>query len=51
MPRHLVAEIEALAASSTLSIRKIQDKLGRKASCGTIGEITRLVRSQSSDTL
>jgi len=36
MPRHVVAEIEAIAASTNLSIRKIKEKLGRKGSRGTI---------------
>ena len=45
LPRNVVAEIEALAASTTLSAPKIHEKLGRKASRGTIGEITKMVRS------
>lgn len=41
----LVDEIKALAASTDLSIRKIHEKIGQKASRGRVGEITKRVRS------
>ena len=45
IPRHVAAEIKAFAASTDLSVRKIQEKMGGKASRGVVGEITKLVRS------
>lgn len=41
----LVDEIEGLAASTDLSIRKIQEKIGGQASRGRVGEIVKRVRS------
>lgn len=41
----LVNEIKTLAASTDLSIRKIHEKIGQKASRGRVGEITKRVRS------
>jgi len=40
----LIDEIETLAASSDLSIRKIYEKIGQKVSRGRVGEITKRVR-------
>ena len=45
IPRRVVAEIKALAASTDLSVRKIQQKMAGKASRGVVGEITKQVRS------
>lgn len=42
--RPLVTEIEALAASTSLSIRQIHEKIGGKASRGIVGAITKRVR-------
>ena len=44
-PRQIVAEIEALATSTDLSIRQIQSKITGRASRGIVGEITRRVRT------
>ena len=41
----LVKEIKMLAASTNLSIREIHKKIGRKASRGRVGEITKQIRS------
>ena len=41
----LVKEIKVLAASTNLSIREIHKKIGRKASRGRVGEITKQIRS------
>jgi DNA invertase Pin-like site-specific DNA recombinase len=51
IPRPVVAEIERLATSTDLSIRKIQEKIGSKASRGTVGEITRKVRAPKDSAL
>jgi len=40
-----VSEIEALAASTDLSIRQIQRKIAGKASRGVVGEITKRIRA------
>ena len=40
-----VSKIEALAASTDLSIRQIQRKIAGKASRGVVGEITRRIRA------
>jgi len=45
IPRHVVAEIKALAASTDLSVRKIHQKMAGKARRGVVGEITKQVRS------
>jgi hypothetical protein len=45
LPRHVVAEIKALATSTDLSVRKIHEKMAGKASRGIVGEITKQVRS------
>jgi hypothetical protein len=45
IPPLVIAEIEKLAVSTDLSVRKIQEKIGGKASRGAVGEITKLVRS------
>jgi hypothetical protein len=42
---HTVSEIEALAASTGLSIRQIQKEIAGKASRGVVGEITKRVRA------
>ena len=41
----LVKEIKVLAASTNLNIPEIQKKIGRKASRGRVGEITKQIRS------
>lgn len=41
----LVKEIKVLAASTNLSIREIHKKIGKKASRGRVGEITKQIRS------
>ena len=41
----LVKEIKMLATSTNLSIREIHKKIGRKASRGRVGEITKQTRS------
>ena len=41
----LVKEIRTLAASTNLSIREIHGKIGKRASRGRVGEITKQVRS------
>lgn len=43
--RSVVTEIEALAASTRLSIRQIHEKLEGKASRGIVGEITKRIRT------
>ena len=45
LPPGLVKEIRTLAASASLSIREIHRKIGRRASRGRVGEITKQVRS------
>lgn len=45
LPPGLVKEIRMLAASTSLSIREIHRKIGRRASRGRVGEITKQVRS------
>lgn len=42
---HTVSEIEALAASTSLSIRQIQKEIDGKPSRGVVGEITKRVRA------
>ena len=41
----LVKEIKMLATSTNLSIREIHKKIGKKASRGRVGEITKQIRS------
>ena len=41
----VVKEIRALAASTGLSIREIHTKIGKRASRGRVGEITKQARS------
>jgi len=43
----VVSEIEALAASTDLSVRQIQKELAGKVSRGVVGEITKRVRARS----
>jgi DNA invertase Pin-like site-specific DNA recombinase len=43
--RLIVSEIEALAASTDLSIRQIQSKIAGRASRGIVGEITKRARN------
>ncbi|MES0139622.1 recombinase family protein [Mesorhizobium sp. M0016] len=50
LPILLVEEIEVLAGSTDLSIRKIQEKIGGKASRGRVGEIVKRVRSAKAST-
>ena len=45
--QRIVSEIEALAASTDLSVRQIQKELAGKVSRGVVGEITKRVRSRS----
>ncbi|GEM_PF-5068479 len=47
----LIDEIETLAASSALNIREIHEKIGKKASRGRVGEITKRVRLGLKDAL
>ncbi len=42
----IVSEIEALAASTNLSIRQIQSKIGGRASRSIVGEITKRARTK-----
>lgn len=42
----LIAEIEALATTTDLSIRQLHERIGGKASRGRIGEIVKRVRSK-----
>jgi DNA invertase Pin-like site-specific DNA recombinase len=49
--RGLVSEIEALATSTTLSIRQIQRKIAGRASRGVVGEITKRIRTRPSAAL
>lgn len=51
LPRHIVAEITALATSTDLSVRKIHEKMAGKASRGIVGEITKQVRSPQTSPL
>jgi DNA invertase Pin-like site-specific DNA recombinase len=44
-PPYVIAEIEALAAETDLSIRQIHEKIAGKASCGSVGTITKRIRS------
>ncbi|MGH6991194.1 MAG: hypothetical protein ACREE3_14950, partial [Stellaceae bacterium] len=48
---HTVSEIEALAASTNLSIRQIQREIAGKASRGVVGDITKRIRSELSPAL
>ncbi|HBF32840.1 recombinase family protein [Rhizobium sp.] len=45
LPMPLVGEIEVLAASTDLSVRKIQEKIDGKASRDRVGEIVKRVRA------
>ena len=45
LPPGLVKEIRTLSASTSLSIREIHRKIGKRASRGRVGEITKQVRS------
>jgi DNA invertase Pin-like site-specific DNA recombinase len=45
VPARIVSEIEALAASSKLSVRQIQREIAGKASRGVVGEITKRIRA------
>lgn len=44
-PRRIVCEIEALAASTDLSVRQIHAKIGGRASRSVVGEIIKRARS------
>jgi DNA invertase Pin-like site-specific DNA recombinase len=44
IPERLIGEIEALAITTTLSIRQIQSKIAGRASRGIVGEITKRAR-------
>ena len=46
IPQRVISEIEALATSTDLSIRKIQDKIAGRASRGLVGEITKRARTR-----
>ena len=45
IPPRIVSEIEALATSTDLSIRQIQEKIGGRASRSVVGAITKRVRA------
>ena len=45
LPQHIVAEIEHLAASTGLSVRKIHEKIAGKASHSVFGEIVKRMRA------
>jgi len=45
--QRIVSKIEALAASTDLSVRQIQEKLSGRVSRGVVGEITKRVRATS----
>jgi DNA invertase Pin-like site-specific DNA recombinase len=49
--KRVVAQIEALATSTNLSIRQIHSKIAGQASRGFIGEITKQVRAEHPETL
>src|SRR5271165_2942022 len=49
--QRIVSEIEALAASTHLSIRQIQKEIAGRASRGLVGEITKRVRAMPSPAL
>jgi DNA invertase Pin-like site-specific DNA recombinase len=44
-PKRVIGESEALATSTTLSIREIQRKIAGRASRGIVGEITKRARA------
>ena len=44
--QRIIREIETLATSTDLSIRKIQSKIADRASRGIVGEITKHARDQ-----
>jgi DNA invertase Pin-like site-specific DNA recombinase len=44
--QRVIREIEALATSTDLSVRKIQDKIAGRASRGLVGEITKRARTR-----
>ncbi len=44
-PPYVIAEIEALAAETNLTIRQIHEKIAGKASHGSVGTITKRVRA------
>ena len=43
--KRIIGEIEALATSTDLSIREIQNKIAGRASRGIVGEITKRART------
>lgn len=45
LAQHIIAEIEALAASTDLSVRKIHEQIAGKASRSVVGEIVKRIRS------
>jgi DNA invertase Pin-like site-specific DNA recombinase len=49
--QRIVSQIEALAASTDLSIRQIQKQIGGRASRGVVGEIAKRVRAAPSSPL
>lgn len=49
--RIVVGEIEALAKSTNLSVRQIQQKMGEKVSRGVVGEIAKRARATKSTAL
>ncbi len=51
LPMPLVDEIEVLAASTDLSIRKIHEKIDGRASRGRVGEIVKRVRASNASTV
>lgn len=51
LPQRLITEIETIASGTNLSVRKIHEKIDRKASRGRVGDIVKRVRSTPAPTL
>lgn len=51
LPQYVTAEIEHLAASTDLSVRKIHDKMAGKASRSVVGEIVKRMRADRIEVL
>ena len=45
IPERVISDIEALATSTDLSIRQIQNKIAKRARRGIVGEITKRARA------
>jgi len=48
-PKRVIGEIEALASSTSLSVRQIREQIGGRASRGVVGEITKRTRAARMD--